>query len=144
MSTIRIFSDDEVSAFIRGYIGCALWSSTDQSREDGGDPLDRNYSSDDIATDARYKIETECRQFLSANADAIDDYGATDEIQAIAESDGSEVMDCAGHDLWLTRNGHGTGFWDRGVGDVGDKLADAARSLGESTMYVGDDGKLYV
>ena len=24
-----------------------------------------------------------------------------------------------GHDLWLTRNGHGAGFWDRGLGAQG-------------------------
>lgn len=27
-----------------------------------------------------------------------------------------------GHDFWLTRCGHGSGFWDRGLGEVGDKL----------------------
>ena len=26
---------------------------------------------------------------------------------------GADDIDHAGHDFWLTRNGHGTGFWDR-------------------------------
>ena len=26
----------------------------------------------------------------------------------------------ASHDFWLTRNGHSTGFWDRGTGALGD------------------------
>ena len=30
------------------------------------------------------------------------------------------------HDYWLTRNGHGVGFWDRGLGDVGVMLSDLA------------------
>ena len=49
-----------------------------------------------------------------------------------------------GHDLWLTRNGHGAGFWDRGLGDVGDKLSDIARNMGEKSLYRGDDGKIHI
>jgi hypothetical protein len=49
-----------------------------------------------------------------------------------------------GHDFWLTRNGHGAGFWDRGIGDYGDALTEHAHSFGASDVYVGDDGRLYV
>ena len=49
-----------------------------------------------------------------------------------------------GHDLWLTRNGHGAGFWDRGLGEIGDKLSDIARGMGEKHLYKGDDGKIYL
>lgn len=33
----------------------------------------------------------------------------------------------AGHDIILTANGHGAGFWDRGLGEAGDKLTAATR-----------------
>jgi len=38
-----------------------------------------------------------------------------------------------GHDLWLTRNRHGAGFWDRPdiYEDKADKLTEFAVSLGE-------------
>ena len=49
-----------------------------------------------------------------------------------------------GYDFWLTRNGHGVGFWDRGYGEVGDKLTALADKYGSSDMYKGDDGKAYV
>jgi len=49
-----------------------------------------------------------------------------------------------GHDLWLTRQGHGAGFWDRGLGEVGDKLSDIAKGMGEKSVYIGDDGEIYV
>ena len=49
-----------------------------------------------------------------------------------------------GHDFWLTRNGHGAGFWDRGLGDVGDRLTDIAHGFGECDLYAGDDGRVYV
>jgi hypothetical protein len=29
-----------------------------------------------------------------------------------------------GHDFWLTRQGHGAGFWDRGLGKIGDQLTE--------------------
>ena len=48
-----------------------------------------------------------------------------------------------GHDLWLTRNGHGAGFWDRGLGEKGEVLSNIARKMGGKDLYRGDDGKLY-
>jgi hypothetical protein len=44
----------------------------------------------------------------------------------------------------LTRNGHGSGFWDRGLGKVGEQLTAACGPYGSSDLYVGDDGKVYV
>ena len=49
-----------------------------------------------------------------------------------------------GVDFWLTRNGHGAGFWDRDYGDLGDKLTAFAEKFGEQHVYKGDDGKAYL
>jgi hypothetical protein len=58
-----------------------------------------------------------------------------------------------GHDLWLTRNGHGAGFWDRDelddpegevVTTLGDALTAHAGAMGECYASVGDDGLLYI
>lgn len=49
-----------------------------------------------------------------------------------------------GHDLWLTRNGHGTGFWDRDLGEQGERLANIAQAMGSQDAYVGDDGLIYL
>lgn len=49
-----------------------------------------------------------------------------------------------GHDLWLTRNGHGAGFWDRGLGAQGDSLTAICEALGEVWSYVGDDDQLHL
>jgi len=55
------------------------------------------------------------------------------------------VDEKAGHDFWLTRNGHGAGFWD---GDwqepAGAELSKASKAFGEINLYVSDDGKLYL
>jgi len=37
----------------------------------------------------------------------------------------------AGHDFILTANRHGAGFWDRGLGDAGGKLTEAAHAYGD-------------
>lgn len=49
-----------------------------------------------------------------------------------------------GYDFWLTRNGHGVGFWDRGYGEVGEKLTENANKFAECYIYLGDDGKAYI
>jgi hypothetical protein len=45
-----------------------------------------------------------------------------------------------GHNLWLSRNGHGAGFFD----ENNDKLQDIARNMKGVDMYLGDDGKVYI
>tara|TARA_R110002153_G_scaffold47172_1_gene133396 strand:+ start:116 stop:460 length:345 start_codon:yes stop_codon:yes gene_type:complete len=44
---------------------------------------------------------------------------------------GDAPTDQAGHDFWLTRNGHGTGFWDR-VDVYGDYRAEQLSVNAES------------
>lgn len=60
----------------------------------------------------------------------------------------SEFWGQVGHDFWLTRNGHGAGFWDDpeyyGGPENADILTKIAGDMGEVTAYVGDDGMLYV
>lgn len=50
----------------------------------------------------------------------------------------------AGHDFWLTRNGHGAGFedgdWPEPYADMFDK---GAQCYEEFTTYLGDDGLIY-
>ncbi|WP_156096594.1 hypothetical protein [Amycolatopsis jejuensis] len=41
-----------------------------------------------------------------------------------------------GHDFALSRAGHGTGFWDRGLGDVGDRLHRAAKVYSGDGLYL--------
>jgi hypothetical protein len=48
---------------------------------------------------------------------------------AAADLEGLDEQQCA-HDFYLTRERHGAGFWDRGLGAVGKRLTDAAHSYG--------------
>jgi hypothetical protein len=122
--------------FTVGYLECALWSSTDNSREDGGDPLDANYAIEDIDPDSLAKMVADCEKFQSDNESLIDQ--AWDIFK---QSDSH-----CGHDFWLTRNGHGAGFWDGdyGEGVCAKGLTFAAEAFGECWLIVGDDGKIYL
>ncbi len=60
------------------------------------------------------------------------------------EEDIGSDDEAAGHDFWLTRNGHGAGFWD---GDwpepAATRLTASSKKYGEFNLYLGDDGKIY-
>lgn len=91
--------------------------------------------------------EMDDKSFYDINPD--DAYGligvATDfvrnNLSDLVASDLSD--DEIGHDLALTIDGHGSGFWDRGLGEVGKNLTQACKSYIGSTPEVGDDGQVY-
>lgn len=117
----------DLDEFTLAYIECALWSSNDESDDRGGDPLDCNYSIDDIHPDSLVSMAADCKAFQAAHWDDI-----------------ADDLDRAGHDFWLTRNGHGAGFWD---GDwpepAATRLTIASESYGTCDLFIGDDGRIY-
>lgn len=113
----------DTEEMFRGYVDCALWSSTDD-----GTPLDATHGPDDIAIEALDSMRRDVEDFAHANAHDLRDIDPEQ----------------AGHDFWLTRNRHGAGFWDRGLGEIGQRLTDASRPWGSSDLYVGDDGFIHV
>ena len=114
-----------IETILTNYVACALWSSTD----DNGDPLDANYTIDDIAPTTLTSMREDVANFINANKRMLI-AGGLDDGQI-------------GHDFWLTRNRHGAGFWDRGLGEVGNRLTHASHACGEVYLYVGDDLKLH-
>ena len=57
--------------------------------------------------------------------------------------DANKTIEAIAYDYWLTRNGHGAGFWDRGLGKLSDKLSDMAQTQGSVYAYAGDDSLIY-
>jgi len=112
------------------YAHCALWTSDD----DTGTTLDSNYDLDDIDSDSTSKMMATCAKFITDNKETLEELKETYNV-----SD-----DGIGHDIWLTQNGHGAGFWDRGYDSLGEKLTDYCRTMVECNMYIGGDNKVYV
>lgn len=115
------------------YIETALWSSNDESRPDGGDPMDDNYGPEDLAPSALARLTACLESFLTQAAPILATLGDF-------EIDYTDIA----HDLWLTQNRHGAGFWD---GDWPEPqataLTDLAHSIGEINLVIGDDGMVY-
>ncbi len=126
----------QLDDFTLAYIEAALWSSNDESDESGREPLDSNYSIDDLDPDTLAKMAEDCRRFQEENAADLARYDHPEWTAA----------ELGGHDFWLTRNGHGCGFWDRTEclpADAGERLTAASEKCGEYSLYVGDDGTIY-
>lgn len=124
----------ELDDFTRAYLGCALWSSTDDKDE----PIDNSHDISDVSDECLQKAIEDCAAFQRDNAQLLEQAYAL-----YSHSPEWSHAEQAGHDFWLTRNRHGAGFWDRGLGPVGQKLTDAAHTYGECNLYIGDDHKVY-
>ena len=122
----------ELDSFTSAYVEAALWSTNDESDESGGEPLDKNYSADDIAPETMELIIEDCADFQERYAELLSNSGIKDSR--------------AGHDFWH-RAGPATeaGFFDEDTIDeeFQDPLQEAAESYGEFDLYVGDDGLIY-
>lgn len=114
---------------VNAYLDCLLWSTPELDEEGNiGESLDASYDRDDFAPEAIAEATEDVASFYKDAGDLLNDL------------DDSQV----GHDFALTRNGHGAGFWDRGLGEVGDKLTTLCHPYDSTDPYVGDDGKLYL
>jgi hypothetical protein len=123
-----------LDTFTLAYIEAALWSSTD----DNGEPMDANYSIEDLAPETLARMVEDCQRFQADTAGLL-----IDDNLFYWPSDGTGLDGRAGHDFWLTRNGHGAGFWNGDwIEPAGTKLTDAAKAFGEFNLYVGEGGKV--
>ena len=124
---LAVLDPYSVDNFTRSYIGTALWSTRDG---DTYEDLDDNYDLEDLADETIITIVEDCANFQIENE------------KLIEQCDQDEEK--CGQDFWLTRNGHGAGFWDGDYGDeLGDELTKQSEKYGELDLYPGDDGKLY-
>ena len=126
----------ELDDFTRAYLEAILFAETDNADDKGGEPLDANYDLWDFDSDSLDKAVEDCRRFQEENAVDL----------ALYSHPQWSAAELGGHDFWLTRNGHGCGFWDRNdclPEDAAQRLTAAAEKCGEVDLYVGDNGKIY-
>ena len=130
--------------FRAGYIDAMLWANSGVYRERwcgtgfpgcSGWEWDRDDAHDDAMA---FALPDHIRAELTAQADGFMEAHAALLAETIDEAE-RYSWDDAGHDFALTRNGHGAGFWDRGLGDAGDELTDLAEAEGELNVSVSID-----
>lgn len=138
----QFFSAKEVEEFVRAYVAAMLWSTTDEDvYKDGEGPddcLDVLYSIDDLAEETLKNVLEECANFIDGVQLKLKEAKGLGEYANRRCS----LMQRAGQDFALTRNGHGAGFWDRGLGELGNQLTEACKSYGESYWYA-EGGRIY-
>lgn len=121
----RISDDDEYSEEVLN----------GNSVEDVWDELSGHYLPDLVTQDVRSRWEADVDKFIDEAEDTLN------EIQS------QMMLKDVGHDIALTRNHEGVGFWDRGYPEeLGDKLTEIAHSLGEYHPYLHrkDNGDLEI
>lgn len=134
-ATPEPFTTREVNAFADAYIECALWSSVYEDTETG-DTLPLDDSPYELSAEAVEEMFAQCSNFLS-------DERVIRALRKVIERT-AYCIEQAGHDFWLTRNGHGAGYWDRGLGELGDDLSKYAKQEGTSDLYVSDTNTIEV
>lgn len=109
----------DLDEMVASYIETSLWAGHAEYPQDiNPELLNEFFSADDVSAADREAITEDCRGFIEQCADDL------------AELEAGQV----GHDFYLTRNRHGAGFWDRGLGALGDRLTKAAHSWGSSYL----------
>lgn len=105
---------------VSAYIEASIWADK---------PDDEDWSDAELASDAKDLAEFECAAFLMLARWHTRDW----------------TMEQLGHDFWLTRNGHGAGFWDRDFGTEASRkaLTELSKVFGSRDIYKGDDGQVY-
>lgn len=135
-------SDAEFNAFHSAYIEALFFRETIGG---DGNPLDSDYDSSDLSKRSETKIRHDCLAFYAMNHKTIQhgaapmgQYydGATDAIRKAAYG---------GHDFYMTRQGHGVGFWESewSIADPNQTLDKAATQFHEFHTWI-NKGKVEI
>lgn len=117
-----------MNRFVEGYIEAMFFT-------DAG-PDDEIPASAELSDDAQRRVMVDCANFQVKAA----------ELLTQATTNYPYDLTQAGRDFWLTRNGHGVGFWDRDelTENLQTGLTQAAEAFGQCDMYLGDDGLVHL
>ncbi len=104
------------------YIETAIWADLPEDSE-----LDSSHVTGESWSNARASVEL----FLDSIEEDLEEY--------LELSDAGQL----GHDFWLTRNGHGAGFWDREnlTEELKNSLTDHAKSLSEVNLFACEESE---
>lgn len=114
--------------FIAGYVQAMQWLTN------------ANDLNLELESAEAYELSEQCKESIAEDCEKfLNEQGAV--LQTVISTEYG--YGSAGHDFYLTRNSHGAGFWDRGLGDAGDVLSEASREFGASHEYVAEDELIY-
>lgn len=121
----------QLDTMFRSYVDCALWA-------DGDDKDDEYQSFEELGLTAA-DLEPSAAGYMARDVEKF--VASLDERELRMATTTPGTM---GHYLWLTKQGHGDGFWaSPGTWHYKeDSLTAKAQALGECYLYLTDDGKI--
>lgn len=129
----------KLDEFTQAYLEAALFATNDESTPEGGEPLDKNYGFQDFSEETLRKMAADCAAFRRKFSDE-----QIEESHLQAEGEYNAIQR-AGHDFWMTREGHGVGFWEtyRWGGRIAQEMDEFSKQAREFYLEVGDDGQIH-
>jgi hypothetical protein len=139
---------DYLKEVVRGYVETALWTEEERLEDEMGYDEDDDEMSEIDAIIKSYN-KKDFSNFEKEDIDAdslLDTYSDIKEFTNLLSDstlDEVEPFDL-GMDFWLTRNGHGSGFWDRGYSEETEEdLMSVVKNFKEKNLVIGDDLMLH-
>lgn len=153
-------TESEIKQIMNGYLEAALWTEEENLKDMGNSEEDYDFDDDDEDEDESEidKIIRMQKELKSKGVDSFSkDHITTDSliqayldikkfiksagIEAVNEAVNENGLERLGHDIWLTRNRHGSGFFDYTYENE-NQLMTAAHNLKEVDLYIDDEGML--
>lgn len=147
----------DLNEILKHYLITAIWTEEERLKDEMGGSNDDQYDNaeddDEIEKLIRLHHNIEHKPFQNF---VIDDIEPNSRIQAyvdiknflklagseaVQEAINTNGLDRLGHDIWLTRNHHGAGFFDHSY-QFEKALINAAHKLNEVDLYISDNGQL--
>jgi len=114
------------------FLHSALWT----------EELDANYDIEDFAPSAFKKADVVIGEFLKRAPEK--------SLNTYVEHFEKEAESQLGHDIWLSINGHGAGFFDHNLGGDEDVLQDVCRAIRDdkvayiNQVWVSEVGNIFI
>jgi hypothetical protein len=159
IESIDFLSSEKISEIVNGYLEAALWTEEERLKEEYNDSFEdydfEDYDFEDSTEEIIKKsLEKETNEIDISfeNVDVDSKIEAYLDIQKFIENAGYEAiieaidkngLNKLGMDIWLTRNRHGSGFFDHGYENE-EILINSAEKLGKSHIFIDNNGKIII
>jgi hypothetical protein len=145
--------ENELLEIMKGYLDAAIWTEEERLQSEYQPDLDSNEEDSDLNKLIRIQADLNKKpfeNFITEDLEPDSKIQAYMDIknfikiagpQAISETLDTNNASQLGHDIWLTRNRHGAGFFDHNY-DFEKQLMDAAHAIKEVDLYITDNATL--